>query len=199
MGRRPTIDREKLLDDASDIVRRQGAQALTMDALARAAGISKGGIQYAFVSKGELLSALVSRWISKLDGQMQGVDPSSTPIDYVRKYLEAARSSSGLNEAKTVALMITCAQGPNNLVATRETYRAILAHLCEDTADARKARIALLAIEGAHHLRMLGGSGSQSGNLLLDDIERFLEEPARELTRSKANTSTHDGTSMTRR
>jgi AcrR family transcriptional regulator len=46
MGRKPTITRDGLLDVAEELVREQGGSALTIGALAKAAGISKGGVQY---------------------------------------------------------------------------------------------------------------------------------------------------------
>lgn len=39
VGRKKTIDREALLDVAEGIVNRQGAAALTIDAVAKAAGV----------------------------------------------------------------------------------------------------------------------------------------------------------------
>ena len=51
----------RLLDAASAVIRRDGAQALTLDAVAAEAGVSKGGLLYHFKSKRELLDALVRR------------------------------------------------------------------------------------------------------------------------------------------
>lgn len=42
MGKTRTIDRDHVLDMAEQIVGEQGAAALSIDALAKAAGISKG-------------------------------------------------------------------------------------------------------------------------------------------------------------
>ena len=53
--------RERLLDAAVAVVRRDGAQALTLDAVAAEAGVSKGGLLYHFRSKRDLLDALVER------------------------------------------------------------------------------------------------------------------------------------------
>ena len=53
-GRPRTIDRDKVLDAAEDIVMAQGASGLTFDALAKAAGITKGGLQYCFGTKENL-------------------------------------------------------------------------------------------------------------------------------------------------
>ncbi len=52
MGRKQTIDRSALLDAAERVVLRDGAGQLTMDAVAAEAGVSKGGVLYAFPSKG---------------------------------------------------------------------------------------------------------------------------------------------------
>src|SRR5690606_31627342 len=54
-GRPRTIDRDKVLDAAEAVVMRAGAAGLTIDAVAREAGITKGGVQYAFGSKENLI------------------------------------------------------------------------------------------------------------------------------------------------
>jgi AcrR family transcriptional regulator len=59
MGRRQTIDREKVLAVAEDIVGQRGAAALTIDAVAKAAGITKGGVQSAFGTKEALIAAML--------------------------------------------------------------------------------------------------------------------------------------------
>lgn len=67
MGRQRTIDREKLLDAAEDIVLQQGATALTIDAVAKTMGISKGGVQYCFGNKDALIDAMFERWGQSYD------------------------------------------------------------------------------------------------------------------------------------
>ncbi len=48
MGRKRTIDRDWVLTVAERIVGERGASALTIDAVANAAGITKGGVQSSF-------------------------------------------------------------------------------------------------------------------------------------------------------
>lgn len=48
MGRRRTIDRDQLLDAAEAVIAREGAAGLTIDAVAKEMGITKGGVQYCF-------------------------------------------------------------------------------------------------------------------------------------------------------
>lgn len=57
----PTDARTRILDAAEAIVRKSGVSALTLEAAARAAGVSKGGLLYHFASKEALLSGLLHR------------------------------------------------------------------------------------------------------------------------------------------
>lgn len=54
MGRPRSIDRDKLLDMAEKIVGKDGPAALTIDAVARAAGITKGGGAVLLRNKGSV-------------------------------------------------------------------------------------------------------------------------------------------------
>lgn len=53
--------RTRILDAAEQIVQAKGVPALTLEAAARAAGISKGGLLYHFASKEAMLHGLVAR------------------------------------------------------------------------------------------------------------------------------------------
>src|SRR3712207_319883 len=58
----PATDaRTRILDAAETIVRARGVPGLTLEAAAREAGVSKGGLLYPFGSKEALLSALLGR------------------------------------------------------------------------------------------------------------------------------------------
>lgn len=57
MGRRRTIDRDQLLDAAEAVIAREGAAGLTIDAVAKEMGITKGGVQYCFGTKGSTRSS----------------------------------------------------------------------------------------------------------------------------------------------
>jgi AcrR family transcriptional regulator len=59
--------RTRILDAAEAIVRGKGVSGLTLDAAAREAGVSKGGLLYHFASKEALLSGLLARLASFID------------------------------------------------------------------------------------------------------------------------------------
>ncbi|WP_136056636.1 TetR/AcrR family transcriptional regulator [Microbacterium sp. K24] len=58
---RPPLAREKVLDAFESIVIADGERAATLDATAKAAGVSKGGLLYHFGSKEELAAGLLER------------------------------------------------------------------------------------------------------------------------------------------
>ncbi|MCM5558407.1 TetR/AcrR family transcriptional regulator [Pleomorphomonas sp. JP5] len=162
-----------MLDLAEEIVRDEGAKALTIDALARAAGISKGGVQYAFASKEDLVRALVDRWTSKFD-EVLNADDQAAPAELVRRYIRAMRASQEVPDAKMAGLMTSYLQDPGNLYGIREWYRAIFRRLETGTADGQAARVAFLAVEGLFLMRVVGIDKDGAWAAFLDDVEAVL-------------------------
>ncbi|CCW31290.1 TetR/AcrR family transcriptional regulator [Xenorhabdus nematophila] len=157
MGRRKTIDREALLDTAEQIVTTQGAAALTIDALAKAVGVTKGGIQYSFSSKDGLIDAMFERWGASYDEQFQKVaGDNPDPPTAVYAHVEATRRSDEASTAKAAGLMAALLQTPEHLKSTKEWYRERIAGLDTTTEEGRQARLAFLATEGAFVLRFFG-------------------------------------------
>lgn len=173
MGRKAVISRDNLLDIAEEIVRKDGAPALTIGALATAAGISKGGVQYSFSSKDELVRALVDRWADAFDRAMGEAVPDD-PIGFVRRYITASRRSDSLIDAKMAGLMMGYMRDPENLRATREWYHGIFQRLSGDSAQAQAARVAFLAVEGLFLMRINGLDANASWDSFLTDIEALL-------------------------
>lgn len=89
MGRKQTIDRGALLDAAERVVLRDGAGQLTMDAVAAEAGVSKGGVLYAFPSKDALIDALFNRAFAAMDeiGDAFLASAGDTPENRVRAHV----------------------------------------------------------------------------------------------------------------
>lgn len=177
MGRKPTITRDRLLDLAEEIVRSGGAKALTVDALARSAGVSKGGVQYSFASKEDLVKALVERWTNQFD-EMLEVDGETSAPELVRRYLRAMRASQQALNAKMAGLMIGYLQDPANLQETRQWYRGMFRRLDTGTAEAQAARVAFLAVEGLFLLRIVGIDEDGTWDAFLDDVEAVFERLA---------------------
>lgn len=172
MGRKPTISRESLLVIAEDIVNAEGPQALTIDALAKAAGISKGGVQYSFASKDELIKGLVDRWTTQFDALVHDAENSS-PTEFVRSYIAAMRSSQAAIDAKMAGLMIAYMQNPQNRLHTAQWYQSVLNKMGH-SREGRAARTAFLAMEGLITLRIWGVDDGVEWQSQLDDVEALL-------------------------
>jgi AcrR family transcriptional regulator len=157
MGRQRSIDRDKVLDMAEEIVARQGAAGLTIDSVAKAMGISKGGVQYCFGTKDALIDAMFERWGKAYDrvfDAIAGESPSATTT--VQAHMQATRSSDQASSAKAAGLMATLIQTPEHLDSTREWYHSRIAGLDLTTEEGKRARLAFLATEGAFMLRFFG-------------------------------------------
>lgn len=78
--------RERILDSFEDILIRDGERAATMDAIASAAEVSKGGLLYHFPSKEALVDALGERLValSSHDRELMVADPEGPARYYVR-------------------------------------------------------------------------------------------------------------------
>ena len=59
--------RDKLIGAAADLITHHGVQELTLEGVAAAAGVTKGGLIYHFKTKDDLLGAVVERLIEQID------------------------------------------------------------------------------------------------------------------------------------
>lgn len=155
MGRKQTIDRGALLDAAERVVLRDGAGQLTMDAVAAEAGVSKGGVLYAFPSKDALIDALFSRAFAAMDEIAEAFLTSAgdTPENRVRAHVLGSRGASELITERSLALIANFMRSPQYRKGAQDYYREALSKLDTSTLAGRKARLALLAVEGAATLR----------------------------------------------
>lgn len=157
MGRRRTIDRESVLNSAELLVQKGGATALTLDAVAKAAGITKGGLQYCFGNKDDLITAMIDRWIAAFDLEIEKhAGPKASLAERARAYVLACRQIDAATQARMVGMLITLLQSPKYLNRIREWYAGWFGDCNVTAEDARQARTAIFAAEGAFLLRSFG-------------------------------------------
>ncbi|MEI5679925.1 MULTISPECIES: TetR/AcrR family transcriptional regulator [unclassified Mesorhizobium] len=84
-----------ILSVAETILAESGGSALTIDAVAKAAGLSKGGVLYHFPSKASLIEALIDRSIAAIDAVFLAAEKGraasgdmTTSYAVIRRYLE---------------------------------------------------------------------------------------------------------------
>jgi AcrR family transcriptional regulator len=155
-GRPRSIDRDKVLDAAEALVAEKGASALSFDAVAKAAGITKGGVQYAFGTRSGLIRAMITRWGDAFDREvMERRGDRSSPEAVIQAHIAATRDADEAENSRSAVMLTALLQHPDEVPITRDWYNARLAELDLSTPDDRKLALAFLASEGAFLLRSL--------------------------------------------
>lgn len=115
--------RQKLLDAAIDVVRRQGYAGTSVDDICRAAGVTKGAFFHHFASKEALAVAAAQAWSEFADAVFAAAQfhAATDPLARVRGYLDFRR---GLLEGDIAHF--TCFVGTmvQEAYATSEAIRA---------------------------------------------------------------------------
>ncbi|WP_240231395.1 TetR/AcrR family transcriptional regulator [Devosia lacusdianchii] len=158
MGRKQTIDRGAILDAAERVVLRSGAASLTIDAVAKEAGVSKGGVLYAFTTKDALISAMLNRVTASYDTAMEAqlAALGDAPLARPRAHVAASRDEDAPSSARALALMASFIRAPDYQKETQQYYRELMASADPASEAGRRARLALLATEGAFIMRGFG-------------------------------------------
>jgi AcrR family transcriptional regulator len=165
--------RERLLDAAVAVVRRDGAQSLTLDAVAAQAGVSKGGLLYHFRSKRQLLDGMVERWLA--DWQAQ-IDRESGQQGFLTGYVHATHLGGAGPEEREAefGLLAALIAEPAVLQVVRDRYEQWQAEAVATTDDPVEATVARLATDGLWFADLLGFAPPR-GELREQVLARLLE------------------------
>jgi AcrR family transcriptional regulator len=140
--------RARLLDAAAAVVRRDGAQALTLDAVAAEAGVSKGGLLYHFGSKRELLDAMLEGWLDEFEREIAAAG-GEEPGRFARGYVRATDMTgwAAADRATEFGFLAALVDAPG-MQMVRERYAAWQARVVAEAGDPVEATIARLAADG---------------------------------------------------
>lgn len=180
MGRRRTIDRDKVLDAAEAIVSAVGAAGLTIDAVAKAAGITKGGVQYCFGNKDGLIDAMMERWFNEFDNAVaEDLAGETDPVKAMRAHAAVTARMNTAENARASGMMAALLQREEHMEKNRAWYRARLDGLDVSSEEGRRARLMFLATEGAFLLRSFGFVEMDDAEWqdMFGDILKLLPEP----------------------
>ena len=164
--------RRRLLDAAAAVVRRDGAKALTLDAVAAEAGVSKGGLLYHFKTKRDLLDAMLEGWMEEFAGEIAAADEG---LGFAHGYVKASDMSTwaAAERATEFGLLAAMVDEPGALEAVRGRYAAWQERLAAQAADPVDATVARLAADGLW-LNDLLGLAPPAGKLREQVMARML-------------------------
>jgi AcrR family transcriptional regulator len=144
--------RGTLLRAASQVVIERGVEALTLDAVAQQAGVSKGGLLYHFPNKEALFAGMIEQMIQDFESALQAEyeqdDAPGTPGRWLRAYIRAVLYISHQSLALIACLSMLTVNNPELLKPVKTYDRQWRLRLESDGLDPIQANIIQLAIDG---------------------------------------------------
>jgi AcrR family transcriptional regulator len=135
------------------VVLAEGAQGLTLEATAREAGVSKGGLLYHFPSKEALIGGMIEQFCVGFEAALERellADPQSGPGRWARAYIRASFSSDAmLGSEAGAALLAAVAAAPELLDGVRVHFARWQAQAEADGLPPALATLLRLAVDGA--------------------------------------------------
>lgn len=144
----------RILEAARAIATREGVGKITIQAVAREARLSKGGVLYNFPTKQALLCGLMDQMLSEHRKIMTRL-PEQHPVRTLRGHLETVLQSQDTCDDLSMAILAAAASDPRLLDPLRADLTGDLERILTDTRDAEAAMIVVLAIQGLRFQRLL--------------------------------------------
>ena len=171
---------EIILDAAEAVLRRSDARALTIDAVAAEARLSKGGVLHHYASKDALIRALAGRKLRRLrDGiaaheARQAPGEHSPPLAMVAN----ARQTYGEEDGFPRALLLASAETPDGLAGFRTFLGERLAQMSGIERQSGAGSVFVFAIIGLMVGRTLGlhDLTSAEAERVFDALERTAKD-----------------------
>ncbi|UOQ83395.1 TetR/AcrR family transcriptional regulator [Gracilibacillus salinarum] len=140
----------EILNAASKVVSERGIFELTLDAVAKQAGISKGGLLYHFPSKEALVEGMVQHLAVNYQEKIEDnakQDPEETGR-WIRSYVDVTFNQTYQNKDMNAGLLAAKAVNPDLLDPIRKLYEEWQEQIENEGIDPMKATIIRLATDG---------------------------------------------------
>lgn len=156
----PTQVQSRLLSAVEDILISEGLNGLTLEAVAKKADVSKGGLLYHFKSKDDLIEGILARmvreWNLQLEFHWQAAKPG--PGRMARALSRLIAADPVLNSPDTEqsrrqrglcgAVMAATVNNPDLLKPVRASYEALLKRIEDDGLDPGRTIAIVAALDG---------------------------------------------------
>jgi len=143
--------RDDLLDAAERVLATSGSSALTLDAVAQAASVSKGGLLYHFPTKQALIQALIERLITEIDDECAAWDDGQ-PGGFTRAYVSATAAALASNRGEAAlhrwGMILAAGTEPGFQTPIGEAFSRWMRQDPDADKLPLNAQIARLAIDG---------------------------------------------------
>ncbi len=144
----------RILEAAVDYVQAQGSGQFSLDAIARHAGVSKGGLLYNFPSKQALIRSMVQYHI---DGTRDNIATEELKLaddpyrhKLMRAFLKGLWRTFKENNKAASSMLAAIADDPSLLDPVRVFHKGMYARIKDESEDPELATLVYLAVEGIH-------------------------------------------------
>jgi AcrR family transcriptional regulator len=154
-GKKPrskSIQPSQLLTAANQVIVSQGVDALTLDAVASEAGVSKGGLLHYFPTKEALIAGMVQqaldRFVETLHRELANDPAPDTPGHWVRAYIRASALDDQENYELHFNLLAANFTNPELLAPMRHFWQECHGQIMASGLDPAVATVIRLAMDG---------------------------------------------------
>lgn len=176
--------RERILEAAERVVSEVGAARLTLDGVAHAAGVSKGGLLYHFPSKESLLGALAQRYVDSMKhciDAARGTLNASLHGRELKACILGVLGEDPRSKAMGAALLATAANDLTLLEVIRQRIDDYTQEIAESKADFARAAVVTLAVDGLKFRESLRISSftAEQREQIVNELLKIAEEAYR--------------------
>lgn len=152
------LTRETILVEGCLLVAREGVTHLTLEGVAKEAGISKGGLLYHFPNKDALIKAMIEYVMEISNKHIE--EKASLEEDSTGKWLRGFANSSveqtGLRYLMSSGLLATMLSNPEWVESWRDRYVQWHKNIEKDNNNLILSYIVFLAVDGLWYADLLG-------------------------------------------
>lgn len=171
MGDRKTVRGRKkpvraaILEAAVALVEAKGAGAMTLDAVAAQAGVSKGGLMHHFKSKDALLTALIEQVTDTFERERQASvarlaanagGEASHEVELMSTYLDRAFAGLGVRNQGAMALFAAAVHQPALLQPVRDYFVRRVEETQQHSRNPKAALAVMMLADGLWLFDALG-------------------------------------------
>ncbi|MCT7377685.1 TetR/AcrR family transcriptional regulator [Chelativorans salis] len=177
IDRRTSNSRDEILDAAQRIVQRDGAGRLTIDGVAREAGLSKGGVLYNFPNKESLLKGMLDRMMQNTMPMLDAFreEFAGGPNPTLRAIIKTSANKECLDPALSRAILAVAAEDPEMLAPLRAELARRWEQVQQECEDRDMAALLWAAADGLmfHALMDIGVFPPEKRAELLEKLDNL--------------------------
>ncbi|MGB1239744.1 MAG: TetR/AcrR family transcriptional regulator [Pseudomonadales bacterium] len=177
MARYKKLAQSDLLQAAEQVVCEEGAHALSIGSVAKAAGVSRGGVQSCFGTKEQLVEALFQSWTAQFEECLRTCRTSApSDADPIHTFVQASRMLHTTQPERNAAMMILMTQSQERRQWARDWILGSIGGVDTSTEQGRRRRLHFLLWESLLAVKSMQIMEFSDGDWLeiFDDLDRLL-------------------------